>query len=73
MAVKRLKTGTGKAYLRHFSHQPFQRFTAIADPDVAVARLLFAGAAVTSATNFPTKRPLAWGFAHGFRSKAHRF
>jgi hypothetical protein len=71
MALKRLKTGTRKVYWRHFSDQPFQTFTAIADPEAGAARLLFAIPAVTSATHFPTKSPLAWGFAHGFRSKAN--
>ncbi len=56
MAVKRLKTGTRKAYQRHFSYQPFQRFTAVADTRGGPLRLLFAGPAVTSATHFPTKR-----------------
>jgi len=55
MALKRLKTGTRKAYRRHFSHQPFQRFTAIADAYAAGCVLALCGSRRYMSLAFPDK------------------
>jgi hypothetical protein len=55
MAPKRLKTGTRRAYRRHFSNQPFQRFTAIADTLTMALALALWGSRRYISPTFPDK------------------
>jgi hypothetical protein len=55
MAPKRLKSGTGPAYRRHFCNQPFQRFTEIADAGRGRRALALCGSRRYISPAFPDK------------------